>query len=273
MKFTSLIAAAVLAPLVAAGAYAQDCKPAHEFTTVTPGKLTVAAYELMPYISVKDGVFGGIDSEIVKEIAKMECLEIEMLSLDPAAVINAVLAGKADMAVGDWYRTEARSKVLDLSAPLYLDQMGIISKDGVAKISDLKGKKVGNVQGYLWYDDVAKVFGDNAVSYNNAVSVSADLAAGRIDGAFESYVVGLEAQKSGAYAGLQIKVVEADDRVGASTEPGQANFPYTKGNTTLGAALDADIAELHKNGKIAEILKKFGLDPSGADTGAPRLIK
>ena len=36
---------------------------------------------------------------------------------------------------------------------------------------------------------------------------------------------------------------------------------------------DADINKLHESGKIAEILKKYGLDPSAAETGAPRLIQ
>jgi polar amino acid transport system substrate-binding protein len=273
MKYKAIFVAALLAPLYTATAHADDCKPAHKFTTITPGTLTVGAYELPPFISVKDGVFGGIDSDIVREIAAMECVKIDVLSLDPAALIQAVLAGKADIATGDWYRTAARAKVLNLSAPLYVDQMGIISKNGVSKISDLEGKKVGNVQGYLWYDDVAKTFGDNAVPYANSTSMSADLAAGRIEGAFESYVVGLEAQKKGAYAGLKVAIIAPDKRIAASTEPGQSNFPYAKANTSLGAALDADIAELHKNGKIADILKKYGLDPSGADTGAARLIQ
>ena len=42
---------------------------------------------------------------------------------------------------------------------------------------------------------------------------------------------------------------------------------------SLGAAMDADIEAMHKDGKIAGYLKSFGLDPSGADTGEPRLIK
>lgn len=269
----SIVSAAVMVSVSAFAAAAQDCKPAHEFPTVTPGTLTVAAYELLPYISVKGGEFGGIDADLVREIAAMECLKLEVLSLEPAAVIQAVLSGKADMAAGDWYRTEARAKVLSLSAPLYLDQLGIISKEGFTKVSELEGKKVGNVQGYLWYEDVAKHFGENAVTYSNTVGMAQDLAAGRIDAAFESYVVGKEAQKNGAYTGMTITVIEPDDNVAASREPGQAAFPHTKGNEKLTEALDADIKTLHDNGKIADVLKKFGLDPSGANTGEPRLIK
>ncbi|RRH87138.1 hypothetical protein EH240_36430 [Mesorhizobium tamadayense] len=56
-----------------------------------------------------------------------------------------------------------------------------------------------------------------------------DLAAGRIDVAFESYVVGLEAQKSGAYPGMKVKIIEPDKRIAASVEPGQAKLPLHQG--------------------------------------------
>jgi polar amino acid transport system substrate-binding protein len=268
-----MIAAAIALTLTGFTATAQECKPAHQVSTVSPGILTVAAYELLPFISVKDGGFGGIDSEIVRQIVAMECLKVEVLSLDPAAVIQAVLSGKADIAVGNWYRTAARSKVLNLSAPLYLDQMGVISKEGLSKVSEIQGKKVGNIQGYLWYGETQKLFGENAISYPNTVNMAQDLAAGRIDVGFESYTVALEAQKNGAYPGMKIKIIEPDKRIGASIQPAQSTFPYTKDNQKLGAALDADIQKLHETGKIAEILTKFGLGPSGAETGPPRLIQ
>ncbi len=39
------------------------------------------------------------------------------------------------------------------------------------------------------------------------------------------------------------------------------------------AAADDIVAELHKSGRIVEILGQFGLSPSAADVGEPRLIK
>jgi polar amino acid transport system substrate-binding protein len=37
--------------------------------------------------------------------------------------------------------------------------------------------------------------------------------------------------------------------------------------------LSADIADLHKSGDIARILKAHGLEPSAADVGQPRLVQ
>ncbi len=270
---TKVFGAAMALLLGTGAALAQDCTPAHQFPTITAGTLTVGTYELLPFISTKDGGLSGVDAEITKEIAKMECLEIQTVALDPAALIQAVVAGQIDMTVGDWYRTAARAEVVSLSAPLYADQMGIISKEGFTKAAEAEGKKVGTVQGYLWSDDVKEVFGDDATLYPNTVGMAQDLAAGRLEVGFESYTVVKEAQKSGAYAGYEVKVIEADDRIPATTEPGQSTFPHTKGNDAMTKALDEDIASLRKSGRLAEILVAAGLDASAAEPGEPRLIK
>ena len=175
--------------------------------------------------------------------------------------------------MGDWYRTEERSKVLGLSYPIYLDQMGIYSKDGVSKIEDLMGKKVGSVSGFLWVAELQALLGDNLQLYPNPVALAQDLAAGRVDIGVDSYGTGTYAQKNGGYAGIQIKVAEPDERVQASIQAAQSALLYSKDNVDFGAALDAGIKELHASGELAKILTSNGLDASGADVGEPRLVK
>lgn len=275
MKVSTLCHSAITATLLlGGGAWAQDCTPAHQFKTVEEGKLTVAIYEYPPFSSVAaDGQIGGVDSDIAKVIAKENCLEVVPVSVDPAATIQYVISGKADIAVGDWYRTEERSKVLGLSHPTYLDQMGIYSKDGVSKIEDLIGKKVGTVSGFLWVTELQALLGDNLQLYPNPVALAQDLAAGRVEIGVDSFGTGAYAQKNGGYPGIQIKVAEPDDRVQASIQAAQAALPYSKDNPEFGAALDAGIQKLHASGELAEILKANGLDPSGSDVGEPRLVK
>src|SRR4051812_3078853 len=227
-KSCNLAAAALLLPILSVAASAQDCKPAHTFNTIAAGELTVAAYNLLPFISVKDNSFSGVDADIINDIAKKECLSVKVVALDPAAMIQSVISGQTDIAVGDWYRTAARAEVLNLSAPIYVDQMGIVSKEGFTKASQADGKKVGTVQGYLWTADVQAAFGANATVYPNTVAMAQDLEASRIDVGFESYVVVKEAQKADAYKGMTVAVIEPDPRIAASQQPGQSNFPHTK---------------------------------------------
>ncbi len=269
---TALAGVALAALLGCGAASAQSCTPAHKIDTmVSAGKLTVAIYEYPPF-AVTNPELGGVDGEIVKAIAKMECLTVVPVVVDPAATIQYVLSGKADMAGGDWYRTAKRAEVLGLSYPTYLDQMGIYSKDGVSTVAAMMGKQVGTVSGFLWVAELQKLLGTNLHLYPNPVALAQDLAAGRVQIGVDSYGTGAYAQKKGSYAGIVIKVAEPDQRVQASIQAAQANILYTKGNVSLGAAMDADIQDLHKNGAIAGYLKSFGLDPSGAETGEPRVV-
>ncbi|MBO9547884.1 transporter substrate-binding domain-containing protein [Pseudomonas sp.] len=270
-RFTRCLALCVA---VAGSAQAlAECKPGHSFTTLTPGVLTVAAWVFPPYsIPGPNQELGGVDGEIIRQIAARECLTIKASVLDPAAAIQSVVTRRADVVIGDWYRTVERGKVLGLSAPLYLDVMGIISKPGYATVGELEGKRVGTVQGYLWVNDLKKVLGDNLVLYPNPVAMAQDLASGRIEAGIDSHAVAIASQQKGAYQGASIKVSAPDPRVKATEQPGQTAIPYMLSNAELGKALDANIQALHGSGEIARILEAHGLDRQAAEVGAPRLV-
>lgn len=267
------LAASALWATLSIGA-AEACTPSREFTTMKPGVLTIAAQTYRPYsITEPDGSVTGVDGEILKEIAKRECLTIETISVDAAAALNYVQTGKADVTVGDWYRTKARSEVLNMSDPLYGDQMGIVSKEGTKKLSELEGKLVGTVQSNLWVPDLKKIYGSNLKLYPVLAQVQQDLKNGRIEAFVESYSIAMLAEKAGELEGYAAAVADADERVASSKFPGQGAFPLNKDNPSLLEVINANIAELHANGFIKETLVKFGLDPSAADAGEPRWIE
>lgn len=269
-----LALACLAAATSGAMAVAQTCTPTHPIDkVVNPGKLTVAIYEYPPFSVTTGGAIGGVDGEMLQVIAKAACLTLQAEVVDPAATIQYVISGKADIAGGDWYRTAERAKVLGLSYPTYLDQMGIYSKSGVSTVGAMLGKQVGTVSGFLWVTDLQKLLGGNLHLYPNPVALAQDLDAGRIEIGVDSYGTGAYAQKRGGYPGIIIKVAEPDPRVRASADAAQANLLYTKSNASLGASLDATIQEMHKDGSIAKFLSSFGLDPSGAETGPPRVVQ
>lgn len=271
---TSLLLSGIAGVLSTQVAQAQDCKPEHTFETVEKGTLTIAVTTYAPHSYLdNEGNAKGIDGDIATEFAKRECLKVKAVAVDPAAAIQYVLSGQADITTGDWYRTAERAKAMNLSAPLYTDQMGIYSKEGLSRVSDLEGKKVGTVQGYLWVAELKTLLGGSLKLYPNSVNMQQDLFAGRIDVAVDGYSTGVAAAQKGALNGLTVKVAEADPRVKATEEAAQAAFPYALTAKDFGAALDASIEEMHKNGTIVEILKSYGLDGTAADTGAPRLLQ
>lgn len=271
--YTILTAAAGLAACVQL-ASAQDCTPKHKFATITPGTLTVAVTTYAPHSFMDEtGAMKGIDGDIAADFAKRECLTIKAVAVDPAAAIQYILSGQADITTGDWYRTAERAKVMNLSAPLYTDQMAIYSKEGFKQVKDLEGKKVGTVQGYLWVADLKTLLGSSLKLYPNSVNMQQDLFAGRIQLAVDGYSTGVVAAQKGALKDVKVEIAAPDDRVKATKEAAQAAFPYSKKATDLGEALDADIAAMHQDGAIVKILKSYGLDGTAADTGAPRLVQ
>jgi polar amino acid transport system substrate-binding protein len=247
-----------------------NCKPAHKVSTIKSGTLTVGVYDLPPYASTTGpGGMSGVDADIVREIAKQECLSVTPQPEGAASIVPSVQQGRVDVGIGDWYRTVPRSKVVKISAPLYLDQMGIISKEGYSQVSQLQGKSVGTVEGYLWVQDLQKVLGGSLRLYPSSVNLDQDLKAGRIAVAVDSYGSLLHTEKN---SGLKIEVAKPDPRVAASQEPAQAGLPIDPHNDSLLTAADAVINEMHQNGKIAAILKANGLPESAANVGQPRLV-
>lgn len=267
--------ASVAALLVSASiASAQDCTPKHKFETISQGTLTVAVTTYAPHSFLDDsGNMKGIDGDIAAEFAKRECLKVKAVAVDPAAAIQYVLSGQADITTGDWYRTAERAKVMNLSAPIYTDQMGIYSKAGLKSVSDLEGKRVGTVQGYLWVTDLKKLLGDKLKLYPNSVNLQQDLFANRIDIGVDGYSTGVVAEKKGALKDVKVTVAAPDERVRATKEAAQAAFPYAKAAVAFGEALDANIADMHKDGTIENILKSYGLDGTAANVGEPRLVQ
>lgn len=275
-KLTTIkvLLAGIAGTFVASIAIAQDCTPKHKFTTVEAGSLTVAVTTYAPHSYVSEnGESKGIDGDIAAEFAKRECLNVKAVAVDPAAAIQYVLTGQADVTTGDWYRTAERAKVLSLSAPLYTDQMGIYSKDGFKTVSDLEGKQVGTVQGYLWVADLKTLLGSNLKLYPNSVNLQQDLKSGRIAVAVDGYSQGVVAIQKGVLGDVKVNVALPDDRVKATKKAAQAGLPYSLKAKELGVALDAAIAEMHSDGTIVNILKSYGLDGTAAETGAPRLVE
>src|SRR5260221_1718170 len=243
--------------LTASPSMADDCKPKHVFSTVEQGYLTVAPGPYPPYSYVDPaGELQGIDGDIVKLIAAMECLKVKAIPVDPAAALQYVISGKAELTTGDWYRTEARNRVTTLSAPLYLDQMAVYSRAGIDTVDGFMNEPVGSTQGNLWIVDVKKLLGEKLKLYPVSVAALQDLEAGRINVVLDGYSVGVLAQKQGGLKGIIIKVIKPDPRVGASMEAGQWTLRMVHSNEALHAAVDADIAALHADGTIAKILVK-----------------
>lgn len=251
---------------------AQDCTPAHTFTTVTEGSLTVATYDYPPFTKINGDKLEDLEGVLLNEVAKRECLTLVVESSGGAgAVIPSVQTGRADLGAGAWYRTKERAKIVHLSSPLVLDPTGIISTTGI-KSDDLKGHKVGSVAGNLYNSSLQKWLGNDFKVYQDDESIYGDLAAGRLDAIVASESSEITRMKDNPIEGNQIIEATPNDNVPEFASPGQVMWPSSKDNADLGKAIDEDIEAMHKDGFIEKALKDAGLNPKSADVGTPSAL-
>jgi polar amino acid transport system substrate-binding protein len=99
---------------------AADCTPAHAgLEPVNAGKLTVGTPVTPPYVLKNGGEITGVDAEIIKEIAALECLEVDWQEVTFAAGMQSLQSGRVDTSMGGIYRTAERAGLLDLGATAY----------------------------------------------------------------------------------------------------------------------------------------------------------
>jgi polar amino acid transport system substrate-binding protein len=158
---------------------------------------------------------------------------------------------------------------VNLSAPLYLDELGVIAKEEITTVDQFKGKKVGTVDGYMWVGDLRKLLGSELKVYPSSVELKQDVEAGRLDIGIDAYGTALYYFKDSQF---KVTTVRPDAAIAATVQPAQTTFPYNKELTGLGQALDAEIQKLHSSGRMTQILTQHGMPVSAAEVGEPRLI-
>ena len=258
----------------AASTVAADCKPQHaDVKTISDGKLSVGVIDIPPFSSYNSGKPKGIDVDIVKRIAKEECLEPVYQQATYADAIQSIAGGQIDLAIGTIDATAARLKVVDFSASTYLDGMGLASKSGAATIADLeKADSVGTIDGYLWVDDLKKILGSKLKTYPSSVELKADFDAGRLDVAVDAY--GAEVPEFAGRSDVTVNLANEhpDPRVQAIVKSPEAAFPLTKGNESLKKATSEDIVAMREDGSISRWLTDAGLKETLGDVGETQYV-
>ncbi|WP_120003744.1 substrate-binding periplasmic protein [Nesterenkonia muleiensis] len=247
-----------------------DCEPVAEFDTAIDSTLTVAAIQQLPGIDVdvNTGELSGLDSVLLTRFAEENCLELDAQPLPGAAATAAMTEGRADIGGGGWYKTEPRGEILGQSETLWYDQVGIVSMDGLDSIDALDSKRVGVVGGSLFEEPLAETLGsNNVVSYQSIDAIFNDLESGRLDAAMGAGATLTIQVADRGNDDLQVEVLDPDPDHEVLTTPGEPNYPYTKDNEELGAALDDFIVRAKDEGLIRDALAEYGVISEAALEG------
>jgi polar amino acid transport system substrate-binding protein len=225
-----------------------------------------------PHGYVEDGQAKGVDGELIALIAEMECLELDVKDADAAGIPDQIKTGRADVSGGDWWRSTSRVEVIDMTIPIYLDGMAVVSRDGLNTVDALEGKTIGDLQGNYWNADAKKAWGDNYKLYKSIDQVFKDLKIGRLDAAIATPGSGAYYVDQEGLTGYRVEVLQPDPLFPASQKPPQAGLMTSLDNPELTAAFNENLQELIDNGTVAALLEKYGFPASAGETGEPYFV-
>nr|WP_191565482.1 transporter substrate-binding domain-containing protein [Metabacillus idriensis] len=222
------------------------------------GKLTVATSgTLYPtsYHDSESNELTGYEVEVVREMAKRMDLEVEFSEMAFDGMLTSIQSGKVDIAANDIMINEERKEKFDFAAPYkYSFGTAMVRKDdlsGIKTMEDLKGKKAAG-EATTTYMAIAREYGAEEVIYDNATNDQylRDVSTGRTDVILNDYY--LQRLAIEAFPDLNI-AIHPDIKF----NPNNQGIIMKKGNTELKKNIDATLKEMHEDGTISEISKKF----------------
>ncbi|MGK9286805.1 substrate-binding periplasmic protein [Sinorhizobium meliloti] len=255
------LAAASFAILIGAGNVLaqEDCQPASKFSTIEPGVLKIAAPDMPPFFTFKDGVMGGFEGLFFTKFAKDNCLTPEVTVLPLGGIVESVRNGLVDVGGAGLNPTPERGEVVGLTHPIYYNVGVFVGKDPDAELEKYAGKTLGTVTGFVWNKELETWGKANLKVYDTADAAFADVKSGRLPtmllGGINAYYRLSLVPDSG------LSAVEAAPHPAVATfnSKGRTNVVHTKGNPELTAALNTAIATMRKDGTLADILKQMNL--------------
>jgi polar amino acid transport system substrate-binding protein len=256
---TQVAAAVPTAPAAAAGG---------EIKTIKPGVLTVAIDNDMPYCKDEGGKLIGADGEILGEIATRLNLKVEMAVMEWAAEIQSVQSGRADTNICGMAFTEERAKTVNLSEPAYyqVTEFTQLKDSNIKTVEDLKGKKIGTIQGYFYIPNLKKVpwIGEeNLKLYNTIDAAVQDLIAKRVDALMLGAATSAWLATQHPEWNLKYEPAQPTEFLPDTKDKAKTVFSTNLENKSLLEAMNVEIVKMRKDGTVAKIMAKYNMsDPA-----------
>ena len=201
-----------------------------------------------PYEFLRGQEIVGIDAEICKAVAEKLGKKFSAETVDFDSVIPAVISGKADLAAAGITVTEDRKKNVDFSVPYVKTCIVVIYKKSnpFTSVDQLKGKRIGVQGGTTSETFVLEQLKQEPERTKSPAEACASLKAGRCD-----FVIADIDPAKNCVKG------EADLALSDFITSEEYAIAIKKGRPELLATVNAVIAELKANGKLAEWIEQY----------------
>lgn len=217
----------------------------------------------LPNVGFVNNTYVGFDIELIQTFARKEKLNLEIKTMDFAALVAALAAGKVDMIADCIAITEERKQQVDFSDPYMEDKSAIIVRnssldeslqnEGMKTVEDIAKGRVGVLQGSVHDSYMQQNFPEAQVlQYKSYPDLVLAVKSGKVDSGFitsESFGV---LQKSEPTLRMLVdNVFEASIGMG-----------FHKGNAELRDAFNAFLQDIKDNGVYDDWVKRWYQDGS-----------
>lgn len=248
------------------------------FKTVTPGTITVAVEPYMPYTGMVNGKLVGLDSEIFQKMAQDLHEKVKVVNTNFAGMLADVQQQRVDVSIGDIAWSKSRQQQGLFTDSPYYSPVGLVEPKSVnlTNVSQLQGKTVGTVTGYVFQPAIQHIPNVNARTYQNAPAMFQDVASGRLTvGVLDPLLVAYYVKQHPS-SGLVFRYLAPPTKAQLAKHPSYSDFePYQTGfylpkqEAGLEKAMNALLKKYYADGFEASVVKKWGGDPSKFLTPTP----
>jgi polar amino acid transport system substrate-binding protein len=228
------------------------------------GSLVVGTSNDWPYsfLDPKTNEWTGLDGDIIKYIAKMlkiDKIDVQTVTFD--GLIPGLLDGRFDIVGDSIHYTKNRSKVVNFCWGTYYYAEGLVVPQGnpnkLHKLTDLKGHTIGSLLGTNYAEWIQAVPGVQFQGYKDWAQIVPELAIGRTDAAlFDQPVVAALMKQHPEW---KIELVEDYEPNTFKNPVGYSSYAFRQADIQWLTAFSSAVQWMQYNGKMKEILSKWGL--------------
>jgi polar amino acid transport system substrate-binding protein len=227
-------------------------------TIVDRGTVIVANdanYAPQSSIDEATGELVGFDVDVALKMGEVLGLEVQFENPAWETIPAGLNQGRFDVSIGSMTRTEERDKQVDFTEPYYYTSGQVFVKEGGPQISgveDLAGKTVGVGAATTYYDFLKAESDADVKTYTTDADTFPDLRNGNLDFVMTAGPTGQQAILEG----------QAFEFSGTPLYYEDLCFAVGEGETDWVELLDYAVAQMHEDGSLTEMSKKWynGLD-------------
>jgi L-cystine transport system substrate-binding protein len=218
---------------------------------------TEGTYRPFTYHENGSGELTGYDVEVMNAVADELGVKVKYEETQWDAIFAGLDAARFDVIANQVSINPERQADYDFSTPYTVSPGVVVVADGnndISSLEDLSGKTTAQSLTSNWYE-MAKDAGAKVEAVEGWAQAVTLLEQGRVDATINDKLTYLDYEKTEGDTGLSVAVT-TDERA-------ENALAFRKGSDDLVKAVDKALAELRKDGTLAEISEKyFGADVS-----------